>query len=145
MNYMADGGGPALTKDELIDVIHRTLDSCHTVARQGTNLPAVSRASFGGAETAEVLGFHTGAAHNHVVEAMTELAAGFLAFDQSVGKFRRDVQDTDETVSQPFRKAIQGMDANDLLSAGQSCTVGNTPDDYADNSQCTLPSTGGDQ
>ena len=139
MNYMADGGGPALTQDELIDVIHKTLDTCHGVATQGTNLPAVAKSSFGGAATGEVLGFHTGAAHNHVVETMTELASGFLAFDQSVGKFRKDVQDTDDTVSVPFRKAIQGMDADDLLGAGQSCTVGSTPDDYAANDQCALP------
>ena len=138
MNYVADGGG-ALSKDELIETIQATLDTCHSVARDGENLPNVARASFGGAETGQQLGFHTGEAHGHVVQGMTKLAAGFLAFDQSVGKFRKDVADTDDTVSQPFRKATQGMSAHDLLDAGQGCSVGNTPTDYATNTQCTLP------
>lgn len=138
MNYVADGGG-ALTKDELIDTIQATLDKCHSMAQQGEKLPDVARSAFGGAESGQVLGFHTGAAHGHVVEAMTKLAAGFLAFDQSVGKFRKDVADTDDTVSVPFRRATQGMDANALLGAGQDCTTGASPADYSDNDQCALP------
>ena len=139
MNYVADGGG-ALTKDELIDVIHKTLTECHTMAQQGEHLPNVAKSAFGGAESGQVLGFHTGQAHNHVVDSMTKLAASFLAFDESVGKFRKDVADTDDTVSQPFRRATQGMDVNDLLGAGSSCAVGSTPTDYSSNNQCTLPS-----
>lgn len=138
MNYMAEGGG-ALTKDELIDTIHATLDKCHSMAQQGEKLPSVARSSFGGADTGQLLGFHTGEAHGHVVQAMTKLAAGFLAFDQSVGKFRKDVADTDEIVSLPFRKATAGLDANALLDAGQGCAVGSTPTDYSTNTQCTLP------
>ena len=138
MNYMADGGG-ALTKDELIETIQATLTKCHSMAEQGEKLPNVARSSFGGSDSAQQLGFHTGEAHGHVVAGMTKLAAGFLAFDQSVGKFRKDVADTDDTVSVPFRKATQGMDADALLDAGRGCTVGNTPVDYSTNTQCTLP------
>ena len=141
MNYMPEGG--ALSKDELIETIQRTLTDCHDVAKQGENLPNVARSAFGGAESGQVLGFHTGEAHGHVVQVMTKLAAGFLAFDQSVGKFRQDVADTDETVSVPFRKATQGMDASDLLGAGQGCATGPSPTDYSTNTQCVLP-TGGD-
>lgn len=138
MNYVADGGG-ALSQDELIDTIQATLDKCHSVAQEGEKLPNVARSSFGGADSGQLLGFHTGQAHGHVVQGMTKLAAGFLAFDQSVGKFRKDVADTDDTVSVPFRKATRGMDAGDLLDAGQGCSVGNTPTDYSTNTQCTLP------
>jgi hypothetical protein len=138
MNYVADGGG-ALTKDELIETIQATLDKCHSMAQQGEKLPNVARSSFGGADSGQLLGFHTGEAHSHVVQGMAKLAAGFLAFDQSVGKFRKDVADTDDTVSVPFRKATAGLDAGDLLNAGQGCSVGNTPTDYSTNTQCTLP------
>jgi hypothetical protein len=138
MNDVADGGG-ALSKDELIDTIQATLHQCHSVAEEGARLPDVAKSSFGGADSGQVLGFHTGAAHGHVVQGMTKLAAGFMAFDQSVGKFRRDVADTDDTVSVPFRKATQGMDANDLLNAGQGCSVGTAPTDYSTNNECTLP------
>lgn len=138
MNYVADGGG-ALSKDELIQTIQATLDRCHSVARDGEKLPNVAKSSFGGAESGQQLGFHTGEAHGHVVQGMTKLAAGFLAFDQSVGKFRQDVADTDDTVSLAFRKATAGLDANALLNAGQGCSVGNTPTDYSTNTQCTLP------
>jgi hypothetical protein len=138
MNYVADGGG-ALSKDELIEVIQKTLTECHSMAQQGEKLPNVNKAAFGGADSGQVLGYHTGAAHGHVVDAMTKLAAGFQAFDQSVGKFRKDVADTDDTVSVPFRKATQGMDANTLLGAGQDCTMGASPTNYADNDQCALP------
>ena len=142
MNYIAEGG--ALSKDELINVIQQTLSYCQDAAQQGEKLPNVARSSFGGAESGQVLGFHTGEAHGHVVQGMTKLAAGFEAFDQSVGKFRQDVADTDETVSVPFRKATQGMDATDLLGAGQSCTTGPSPTDYSTNTQCTLPTGGND-
>jgi hypothetical protein len=138
MNYVVDGGG-ALTQDELIDTIRATLDRCHSVARDGERLPNVARSSFGGADTGQQLGFHTGQAHGHVVQSMTNLAAGFQAYDQSVEKFRKDVAETDDTVSLPFRRATQGMDANDLLDAGQGCSVGTTPTDYSTNTQCTLP------
>jgi hypothetical protein len=138
MNHVADGGG-ALSKDELIDTIQKTLTECHTKAQQGEKLPNVARSSFGGADSGQVLGFHTGEAHGHVVDGMTKLAAGLLAFDQSVGKFRKDVADTDDTVSVPFRKATQGMDARGLLGAGEDCTTGANPTDYTDNNQCTLP------
>jgi len=138
MNYVADGGG-ALSKDELIETIQATLRTCHSVAEEGARLPDVATSSFGGADSGQQLGFHTGAAHGHVVQGMTKLAAGFLAFDESVAKFRRDVADTDDTISVPFRKATQGMDVNDLLNAGQGCSVGNAPTDYSTNSQCTLP------
>lgn len=137
MNYQPDGG--ALSGDELIDVIQKTLRECHAMAQQGENLPNVARWSFGGAETGQVLGFHTGEAHRHVVQGMSTLAAGFLSFDQSIGKFREDVADTDETVSQPFRKATQGIDAPTPLGAGQDCTTGPSPADYSDNDQCALP------
>ena len=142
MNYVAEGG--ALSKDELINVIQQTLAYCHDAAQQGETLPNVARSAFGGAESGQVLGYHTGEAHGHVVQGMTKLAAGFLAFDQSVGKFRQDVADTDETVSLPFRKATAQMDASDLLNAGQSCTTGPSPADYATNDQCTLPTEGDD-
>lgn len=138
MNYVADGGG-ALTKDELIETIQASLDKCHSMAQQGEKLPNVARSSFGGADSGQLLGFHTGEAHSHVVQGMAKLAAGFLAYDQSVGKFRKDVADTDDTVSVPFRKAAAGLDARALLSAGQVCSVGNTPTDYSTNTQCTLP------
>ena len=138
MNYAVDGGG-ALTKDELIQTIQATLRQCHAMAQQGEKLPNVARSSFGGAGSGQLLGFHTGEAHGHVVQEMTALAAGFLAFDQSVGKFRQDVADTDDTVSLAFRKATAGLDANALLNAGQGCSGGNTPTDYSTNTQCTLP------
>ena len=143
MNYMPEGG--ALSKDELIATIQKTLDECHSMAKQGENLPNVARSAFGGSETAQVLGFHTGEAHGHVVQGMAKLAAGFLAFDQSVGKFRQDVADTDDTVSQPFRKATAHMDASDLLNAGQGCTTGPSPADYSTNNQCALPTQEGNR
>lgn len=135
---MPDGGG-ALSKDELIQTIQDTLNQCHEMAKSGEKLPKVARASFGGAESGQTLGFHAGAAHDFVVEGMSKLAAGILAFDEGVSKFRKDVQDTDYTLSVPFIRATQGLDADDLFAAGQGCTVGDTPHDYSQNNQCTLP------
>lgn len=139
MNYLPDDRG-ALSKDELIDIIQATLEDCRATATSGADLPPVAKASFGGADTAQLLGYHTGAAHNHVVDAMTKLAVGFAAFDQSVGHFRKDVRDTDETNSIPF---LKGRTSVETLNLGQGCATGDSPTDFNTNNQCVVPTEGG--
>jgi hypothetical protein len=129
---------------DVIDRIIQALTSAESSVRQGKDISPVPAASFGSSATAAELGLHAGKAHNHVVEAMTQLVAGLENYHAGVRRFREDVHETDQRNADDLgtvtRRAEQ-VDVATLFRRGDEC---NGSGNFYDTNACEAPTAEAD-
>lgn len=97
----------------------------------------VRHGAFGGSEKGVALGGDTSLAHQHVVDAMTELVAGMKGYRVNVDKWQGDMSFTDEDAG----VRLQAITNTSL------CTTGTNFHDTPATTSCQAPSvatTGGE-
>ena len=124
-------------EDQMVKQIMAILES-NAEMLNGGQPSQVPRAAFGGSTPGTELGKHTSLAHQHVVEAMTELAAGMEGYRINVDRWHCDHVFTDED-SGAMLNAIEVTngctDGPDFTTATQTATTCDAP---------TVAATGGD-
>lgn len=125
-------------EDDTVEQILTMLRQSRHKVEQGEKIERAPAASYGQAPTAAELSAHAGKAHDHVVDAMRQMAEGLGLYSENVAVFRQDVHETDDVVSTDFnRRTSTVVD----FSPGLDCL---SQDDFATNNSCQLP-TEGDQ
>lgn len=132
-------------EDRVIEQIIQALTGAEASVRQGTEISPVPAASYGGSATAAELGLHAGKAHQHVVQAMTQMVAGLESYRVGVKRFRKDVHETDQgnadDLATVTRRAEQ-VDVATLFRRGDECS---SAPDFHGTTTCEVPTAEGDR
>lgn len=131
--------------DNTVQEILAMLDDAQSKVKKGEDIQAVPAAALGGAPTAAELQLHAGKAHDHVVEAMTQMVNGLQGYYDSVKHFRQDVHDTDAGEATRYAQRTQAteqVEVTALLEMGAACTQ---PENFHDAPRCEVPTDGGEQ
>jgi hypothetical protein len=123
-------------ENRIIADILRALDDSRAQVRKGEHIEFAPAGVYGGALTATELAGHAGRAHEHVVDAMRQMAQGLTRYHESVEHFRADVHETDQTVADDVSRttsATRSVDVTALLAAGTACTAAQS---FRDNPEC---------
>lgn len=95
----------------------------------------------GGSPAGGTLGHHTSVAHQHVVEAMEQMAVGLRGYMFNVQRFHKDMTFTDEDSGQ--QNGHIATKVNDVVPTVQQSNDCTTAPDVTTNPSCTIP-TGSD-
>ena len=131
MNFMADVGAvltAAEVEQQTIDDILNMLGNAEDSVGHGEKLKPVPSSSFGAADTATTLEYHTSLAHSHVVDAMRDMVAALQTYTQNVKHYRDDAHDTDADIGVILTKNTQAVDCmgnttTNVFQQPQVCTI----------------------
>ena len=112
--------------DDLVDRIMRFLDT--SASDLGTSKPdAVGHQDFSGAPASLACATHAGKAHQHVIDAITDMVTGLATYQTSLDTMKRQAHALDQTVQTDIQR---------LIVRAESCTAA---PNLAAPSQCEAP------
>jgi len=91
--------------DDLVDRIMRFLDTSATDL-DGSKPDAVGHTAFSGAPASLACATDAGKAHQHVVEAITDMVTGLHTYHSSLDTMKRQAHELDQTVSTDIQRLI---------------------------------------
>lgn len=102
--------------DDLVDRIMSFLDTSATDL-QGSKPDAVGHTAFSGAPASLACATDAGKAHQHVIDAITDMVAGLTTYGSSLNTMKAQAHELDRTVSTDIQR---------LLVRAESCTAAPT-------------------